>query len=266
MAHPLISIEPLLPVIRREPLAVLSDIDGTLSPIVSRPEDATVRESVRGLLRELVGKGVRVGLITGRPLDTARRMAGLDDAAYAAEHGLTLWLRGRREAAPGLDEYEALARQAERDLSALPNTIDGAQLENKGPLLSVHYRRAGDATRAREAVLAAVERSRAARRFRVQEGRMVVELRPPIDIDKGTAVETLADRLAVQGVICLGDDITDIDMFAATRRLRAQGLAAATVAVASEEAAPEVAEAADYTVDGVDGVEWLLAEVVKALP
>ena len=95
---------------------------------------------------------------------------------------------------------------------------------------------------------------------------MVIELRPPLDIDKGTAVETLAKRLGVKGVICLGDDITDIDMFSATRRLRSQGLATATVAVGSEETAPEVAEAADFTVDGVEGVEWLLAEVVRALP
>jgi trehalose 6-phosphate phosphatase len=95
---------------------------------------------------------------------------------------------------------------------------------------------------------------------------MVIELRPPLDVNKGTAVETLAGRLGVRGVICLGDDITDIDMFAATLRLRSQGLMTAAVAVASEEAAPGVAEAADYTVDGVEGVEWLLAEVVRALP
>ena len=95
---------------------------------------------------------------------------------------------------------------------------------------------------------------------------MVIELRPPLDIDKGTAVETLADRLGIKSMICLGDDITDIDMFEATRRLRSQGLVAATVAVIAEEAAPEVAEAADYAVEGVEGVEWLLAEVVRALP
>ncbi|MEE8386430.1 MAG: trehalose-phosphatase [Dehalococcoidia bacterium] len=266
MAVPLTSVEPLLPVIRQRPLGLMSDIDGTQSPIVSRPEEATVPEATRSLLHQLVAQGVKVGLLTGRSLETARRMAGLDDVAYAAEHGLILCLNGRRESAPGLEEYEALAREAERDISAVCEAISGVQMENKGALLAVHYRRAGDPTAARKAVLAAVERSRAAGRFRTQEGRMVIELRPPLEIDKGTALETLAERLGLRGVVCLGDDITDIDMFAAARRLRAGGMAVATVAVVGDEAAPEVAEAADYAVEGVAGVSRLLREMVRALP
>ncbi|GAG10881.1 unnamed protein product, partial [marine sediment metagenome] len=74
MARPLTSIEPLLPVVRRRPLGLLSDIDGTLSPIVARPEDAAVPEAIRAPLRRLAAKGVKVALITGRSLDTARRM------------------------------------------------------------------------------------------------------------------------------------------------------------------------------------------------
>ena len=266
MVHPLTSIEPLLPVIRQRPLGLMSDIDGTLSPIVPRPEEATVPEATRTLLRQLVAKGVKVALITGRSLETARRMAGLDDVAYAAEHGLSIWLDGQRETAPGLGEYEALASEAERDIRAVCEAIGGVQMENKGALLAVHFRRAGDPAAARKAVLAAVERSRAAGHFRAQEGRMVIELRPPLEVDKGTALETLAERLGLRGVVCLGDDITDIDMFAAARRLHAGGMAVATVAVASEEAAPEVAAAADYAVEGVAGVSRLLREMVRALP
>lgn len=265
MAIPLTSIEPLLPVIRRRPLGLLSDIDGTLSPIVPRPEDATVPEAIRAPLRALVAKGVKVAFITGRSLEMARRMVGLDDAAYAADHGLTVWLEGRSEAAPGLAEYEALARQAEDELQALSRTAPGVELENKGALLAVHYRRA-EGPGAREAILEALGRSQAAQRFRMQEGRMVVELRPPLRADKGTALEMLVSRLGVEGVICPGDDITDIDMFATLRRLRAQGLGGAAVAVASQEAAPEVAQAADYAVQGPEGIEWLLSEMVRALP
>jgi trehalose 6-phosphate phosphatase len=266
MAVPLTSIDPLLPVIRQRPLGLLSDIDGTLSPIVRRPEDATVPEAVRALLRELVAKGVKVGLITGRTLEGAQRMVGLDDAAYGADHGLTLWLDGRRESPAELEEYRTLARQAGKELGALLESLPAVQIEHKGPLLSVHYRRTADATAARKAALAAVERSPAARQFRVREGRMIVELRPPLDADKGTAVETLAGRLALEGVVCLGDDITDIDMFAAARRLQGKGIATAAVAVASDEASPEVTDAADYTVDGVEGVKWLLEDMLRALP
>jgi trehalose 6-phosphate phosphatase len=170
------------------------------------------------------------------------------------------------EAAPGLAEYESLAREAEAELHGLAEAVPGVQIENKGPLLAVHYRRAEDAAAAREAVLAAVGRSAAARRFRLHEGRMVVELRPPLDVDKGTAAVTLIERLGLRGAVALGDDITDIDMFAAISSKREQGLAAATVAVVSEEATPELLRAADYTLEGTDGVRRLLRELVRALP
>jgi trehalose 6-phosphate phosphatase len=266
MAEPLTSIEPLLPIVRERPLGVFSDIDGTLAPIVPRPEDAAVPGATRALLETLIAKGVKVSLISGRSLEAARRMVGLEEAAYAAEHGLTLWLEGRRESAPGLAEYEALARQAEKELRGMAEATEGVELENKGPLLAVHYRRAADRVAAREAALAAIERSEAARRLRVQEGRMVIELRPRlVGVDKGTAAETLAERLGLRGLICLGDDVTDIDMFAAAGRLRGRGVAVASVAVGSEEAAPEVREAADYWLAGRERVEWLLGEIVSAV-
>jgi hydroxymethylpyrimidine pyrophosphatase-like HAD family hydrolase len=85
-------------------------------------------------------------------------------------------------------------------------------------------------------------------------------------VDKGTAAVALADRLGLKGAIALGDDITDIDMFAAVGSKRAAGLVAATIAVVNEEATPEVLRAADYSLDGTEGVRWLLAEVLRALP
>lgn len=266
MARELTSVKPLLPVIREHPLGILSDVDGTLAPIVPRPEDARVPDAVRALLSRLATKGVKVALITGRPLDAARRIAGLDDVTYAADHGLTLWLEGRVESPPGLAEYAALARDVEGDLLTLSRTTPGVQVENKGALLGLHYRRAADPVRARESILEALQSSAAARRFRVHEGRMVIELRPPLDADKGTAVATLVQRLDLRGAVCLGDDITDIDMFTTARRLQAQGLASAAVAVVSEEAASEVARAADYTLARQERMEWLLAEIVRALP
>ncbi|MDP2674209.1 MAG: trehalose-phosphatase [Dehalococcoidia bacterium] len=266
MAQTLTSIDPLLPLLRERPLGVLSDIDGTLAPIVPRPEDAAVPEETRALLRGLVEKGVRVALVTGRSLESALQIAGVEGIAFAAEHGLRLWIDGRLEAAPGLAEYEALAGQAQAELRQTERAVSGVQVENKGPLLAVHYRRAKEPRAAREAVLEAVGRSTAARRFRLHEGRMVVELRPPLDVDKGTAAVTLIERLGLRGVLCLGDDITDIDMFAAAGRKRSQGLAAVTVAVVSEEATPELLRAADYSLEGTEGVRWLLAEMLRALP
>ncbi len=265
MARPLTSIEPLLPVLRQRPLGLLSDIDGTLAPIVPVPEDARVPEATRALLHELAAKGAKIALITGRRLSRAQLVAGMDDVVYAAQYGLTVWADGRVETAPGLAEYEALVRQAEADLRVLSRTVPGVQVVNKEALLAIHYRRA-EVPRAREAILQAIARSQAAQRFHVLEGRKVVELRPPIQADKGTALEMLVGRLGLQSAICLGDDVMDIDMFAALRRLRARGLVGASVVVTSEEAGPEVGQAADYSVEGPAGIEWLLTEMVRALP
>ena len=267
MAQTLTSIGPLLPMLRQQPFGVLSDIDGTLAPTVRKPEDARVPEETRALLRGLVEKGARVALISGRSLEVARSITGLSDVAYAAGHGLTLWIDGRTEEAPGLEPYPELVRRAEHDLEPLVSKIPGVQLENKGPLLAVHYRRTAEPEAAREAILAELQRSTVEGRFWVQEGRFLIELRPPIGVDKGTTTVTLVERLGLRGAVCLGDDITDIDMFQAAARLRGEGrLAVATIAAGSREAAPEVAAAADYSLEGTEGVRWLLGEMVRALP
>jgi trehalose 6-phosphate phosphatase len=175
-------------------------------------------------------------------------------------------VEGKEEDAPGLAQYEALARKAEEELGPLCEEASGVEIENKGPLLAVHYRRAANRTAARAAILTAIGDSEAAASFRTHEGRMVVELRPPLAVDKGTALETLAERLGLRGIVCLGDDLTDVDMFLAAERLTERGVAVATVAAASAEAAREVAETADYSVEGVEQVEWLLQEIARALP
>src|SRR5437667_12693127 len=90
-AVPLTDIEPLQNVLSARPLGLFSDIDGTLSPIVERPEDAAVTPRSRSLLEGLMREGVRVAVITGRPLATAQTLVGIDNAAYAANDGLEFW-------------------------------------------------------------------------------------------------------------------------------------------------------------------------------
>jgi trehalose 6-phosphate phosphatase len=265
MAVPLTSIEPLRPLLARRPLGVVSDIDGTLSPIVSDPAAARITPLCLELLAGLVAKDVRVALITGRTLEKARSMAPVEGIAFAANHGLNLWLDGQMETPEAVREYAAKARQLLPALAGL-DSMD-VVIEDKGPVLAFHYRTAHDPARARDAILAAISASPLSREFQLQEGRKVIELRPPVAIDKGTALQELAGRLAMRSVICLGDDITDVHMFRSLRALRDQRrIPAASVAVRSEEASPAVLDAADYLVNGVAGVEWLLQEVLRALP
>jgi trehalose 6-phosphate phosphatase len=261
-ALPLTNIDPLRAVLRRQPLGLFSDIDGTLSPIVERPEDAAVTPRSRSLLKRLIRVGVRVALITGRPLATAQAMVRLDKAAYAANHGLEYLLDGRVELTEGVERYAALVERIVSDATHLESV--GVQIESKGPGVAFHYRRAPDAEAARAAILHAIE-SPAAQQFAISEGRKVIELRPDIQANKGTATRLLAERLEVNGILCVGDDRTDLDMFQAVKNLRDRGIEGSAVAVLSSELVTDLLAAADYTVEGVQGVEWLLGEVLKAV-
>jgi len=260
MAVPLDSLETLRPLLLSSPLGLLSDIDGALSPIAPRPEEARVPEGVRRHLLQLIEAGVRVAFVTGRRAEVARRWLDLPGAVYVGNHGLEVWDRGRLRFAPGVRPFVARARAALEELAPLGG-LPGVLLEEKGPVLAVHYRLAPDPERARELVLGAVRLSPAARAFQVHEGKMVVELRPPLGIDKGRAARLLARRW--RGVLALGDDTTDADMFRALQGLR--GKRVACVAVLGEGTPTALLELADYSVPGVSGVEWLLGEMVRAL-
>jgi trehalose 6-phosphate phosphatase len=261
MAQFLSTIEPLLPLLEDRPLGVFSDIDGTLAPIVSRPEDARVSESSRASLTALVELGVKVALITGRTIGVA--MTSVDGVAYGASHGLEVSVDGSEETTPAAEPYVERMRKVRSEMGDL--RVDGLVLEEKGPILAFHYRNSLNEWAARGTILDAIGRSKAAEGLEVQEGRKVIELRPSLDINKGTALEGLATRLGVAALLCLGDDRTDIDMFQTASRLRDGGLPGATVAVSSDEVPADLVEAADYRVNGVPGVEKLLGELVSVL-
>ena len=263
MAKQLRDINPIRPLLAHRPLAVFSDIDGTLAPIVPDPQDARVTDRAREALRDLMSLGVGVGLITGRDLAKAREMTGLAGAWYAANHGLTLSAGGVDETPEAVRDFLPRVQAVIRETAGVESA--GAFVEDKGPIVAFHYRRAASPEEARAAIDAALSASAAAAAFRVHEGRMVVELRPPLDVDKGTALAELLRRMGAGAVICIGDDITDVDMFRRVRELREGGTPGATVAVESPEATDAVLDGADYSVDGVAGVEWLLEGIARAL-
>jgi trehalose-phosphatase len=248
--------------LERAPLGVFSDIDGTLSPIVPWPEDARISEKCRSALAGLIERGTRVALITGRSLEDARAMGEVEGAVYAASHGFELFIDGVVERPVALEPYVEAARRVLKELSDL--SFEGLSVEDKGAMVALHYRNAPDQIQARSSILEAVSSAPSAAEFQVQENRKVIELRPSLPINKGSALDGLVRRLDLRSVLCLGDDRTDVDMFQAAKRWRAEGNSAGIVAVNSPEVVPDLIEAADYTVEGVPGVEWLLEELLTA--
>ncbi len=241
--------------------AILLDVDGTLAPIVESSVDARVEESTRELLAALGDRYECVACISGRSAVDARRIVGVEGIAYAGTHGAELLepgadspqlppdLAGWREPV-----HDFVADRDGGDLSAL-----AIRIEDKGPVVAFHWRGAPDEQAAATRLDAIAEEAGAAG-LATHWGRMVLEIRPPIPIDKGSAVDTLVRRCRARTALFGGDDLTDLDAFAALDSLVAEGAldAAVRVGVQSLEGPLEIVERADLVVDGVEGVARIL--------
>ena len=232
-------LSPLLARLAEEPgrAALVLDVDGTLAPIVSRPEDARVPDETRRELARLVDRYGLVACISGRAGKDAARIVGVDGVAYVGSHGL---------------ELEPAAERWVEPLHRFAATVEWP-VEDKGVTVSFHYRGAEDEAAAREMLEEVAGRARAAG-LRARFGRKVLELLPPVEADKGTALRRLLERSGLRRALYAGDDTTDLDAFAALGDLEL----AARVAVASKEAPPGLREAADLVVEGPAGLLELL--------
>jgi len=220
--------------------AILLDVDGTLAPIVDRPEDAHVPEETRRELARLASHYALVACVSGRPGDEVTRLVGVPGVAAVGEHGLEL--------APEAKEW------ADR-VAVFASGVDWPA-ERKPLSVSFHFRRADDEAAAR-AYLTRVEAAARAEGLVPRWGRMVLEVRPPVEANKGTAVDALVRRANVRRALYAGDDTTDVDAFAALDGLEL----GVKVAVGSTEAPPALLKAADLVVEGTEGVLSMLRDL-----
>jgi trehalose 6-phosphate phosphatase len=235
-----------------ERAAIFLDVDGTLAPIVERAADARVPDGTVGLLEGLAARYALVACVSGRAATDARRLVGVDSLTYAGSHGAELLEPGDAEATilPAFAEHadrvsEFAERCADDGLRAL-----GVRSEDKGPIVALHWRGVPDEEEA-HARLKTVARHAEEEGLATHWGRKVLELRPPVPVDKGRAVEELVERAHARAALFAGDDRTDLDAFAALDRLDLD--AAVRVGVASDEGPAEIVEQADLVVDGPGG-------------
>jgi trehalose 6-phosphate phosphatase len=249
--------------IRSEPArsAILLDIDGTLAPIVRHADDAHVPEATRAVLIEVSRRYGVVGCISGRRAATARQIVAIGTIAYVGNHGIEL-LRPGSTAAEVDPELVAWTERV-KDFAARAYTPERQRLrvrsEDKGAIAAFHWRGAPDEQRAQEAVeVIAADAEREG--FVVHWGRKVLEVRPPVEFDKGLGVMALVRGQNLAAALYVGDDTTDLDAFRALRSLAASGEieTALCVAVRSDEAPPDLAREADLTIDGPGAVRGLL--------
>ncbi len=199
----------------RHPVVFL-DYDGTLTPIVARPDLALLSDRMRNTLRDLV-RHYTTAIISGRALEDVRQLVALDDVYYAGNHGLEIAGPGSTQInnEKGLAFVEAVDK-AYREILPQVEGIEGVLVEHKKFSLSVHYRLV-DEERITE-VEQIVDRMLTQQvMLKKHHGKKVFEIRPCIDWDKGKALLWLLQTLELDGddvlPIYIGDDVTDEDAF-----------------------------------------------------
>lgn len=222
------------------PLVLLLDVDGTLAPIVRRPEDARVPDATLATLAALAAlDDTHLVLVTGRTPDSARRLVPIAGAWIVGNHGAEqLAPDGTHRVAPEVAAHGPTLRAAADALAPLAAAVPGVWVEDKGWSLSLHYRQAAPADWPRVAEATAAVAARFG--LRAGGGKQVVELRAPVAVDKGTAGVALARTLGADApagaAIAAGDDVTDEDLFV---RGRAELPRCVTVRVGGGETAAE---------------------------
>lgn len=244
---------------------ILLDVDGTLAPIVRHADDAEVPEPTRTQLAEVAQRYGLVACVSGRRAAVARRIVALGAITYVGNHGTEV-LRGgttQVEVDPGIADWAARVRAWADAAQTGELKRLGVRAEDKEAIAAFHWRGAPDETAAAVAVTALAARAED-EGFRTHWGRKVLEVRPPLAMDKGRGIRRLLAGFPLHVALYVGDDRTDLDAFTGLRRLVAEGRlrGALCVGVGSDETPPELEASADLMVDGPAGVRDLLLALI----
>jgi trehalose 6-phosphate phosphatase len=241
--------------------AILLDVDGTLAPIVRRADAAQVGPETARLLGGLARRYGCVACISGRSVADARRVVGVGGIAYAGSHGAELLEPGGGETTvmPEFADWTQRIRRFAREHADLPLRRLKVTVEDKGPIAAFHWREAPDEYAARKRIDAIAAEAEEAGLW-VHWGRKVMEIRPPVPVDKGRAVDALLERSGAHAALYAGDDVTDLDAFAALDAALADGRldAAVRIGIRSDEAPDEIFERTDLAVEGIPGFTRVL--------
>jgi trehalose 6-phosphate phosphatase len=268
MSEPTATLEELLRPVKADPSrsAVLLDVDGVLAPIVQHPDDAHMPETTRRPLIEVAKRYGVVACVSGRRASDARRIVSLGSIAYLGSHGSEVLRPGSIE--PEMDrELQAWTRRVQNFAhEAFGEKLRRlrVRLEDKEAIAALHWRGVPDEEDA-EAAVREVAKAAEAAGFITHWGRKVLEIRPPVRIDKGAGIVALLRDTDLAAAIYVGDDVTDLDAFRGLTALVEMGSlgSAVRIGVRSDEGPSTLQEEADVMVEGTDGVRQLLKALLS---
>lgn len=244
-------------------IGVVTDMDGTLSVMAPTPGEAVITPRNHDLLRELHEKLALVAVVSGRGVADLRERVGLPELTYVGNHGLEMWENGRVVVMPEAEPYRPALVKALDEFR--PHVIPGMLVEDKYATASIHYRLTENPDAVRDTLAPRVHEIARRHGLKSFEGHRIFELRPPVEIDKGTAFQHLIRDHALDAAVFLGDDTTDADALRVARALRdGDQCFAIGVGVDASGTPASVRETADILVKGVAGVEEFLGWLSSA--
>jgi trehalose 6-phosphate phosphatase len=256
-------------ILSQQPLGLVLDIDGTLSPIAPTPDEARLYPGIASLL-EQAREYAHIAIMTGRAIDNGAAMVNVDGLTYIGSHGLEWsiglpWLHPVRvapEAFAYIHPANKLLDLAEQQLApALPGLI----VERKRIGGTIHYRRCPDPEQARQMILSLLEEPARQANMRLDQEKQAIEIRTPLTVNKGQALLWFALLFGLRSIIFAGDDRTDLDAVLEIAHLRQHGLSALAIVVEHHDTPPALLEHADLVEEGVEGMAKMLQEIVAFL-
>ena len=249
--------------LRRRPLALFTDFDGTISEIVPSPWEARISPVCRRHLVSLCEKLDLVAIISGRPVESLARLCDVPGAVYVGNHGLERMAGGKVALPQNVVELTTSVKDAVSSIQRELDGIEGVVIEDKGPVVAIHYRQAKDPAGAETEILGLL-RGRGG--VVIGRGKKVIEVRPPVEFSKGLAVGGLIAERRLNGGIYMGDDLTDLDAVRQMKQsARGSSFWGVGIAVTGAETPRELIEESDFTLDGLGEVERFLGWLDKKL-
>ena len=266
MARILDNLETLKKILRRKPFGLITDMDGTLSPIPHDFLQKTIPPATLPQLARLVNHFDLVAVISGRKVESLKAIVNIADVKYIGNYGIERWENNQAVLHPDVTASLTSMRAVAEELEAL-RSVQGIIIQDKWATMSVHYHMCPEPEIAKQQILDLLEKSPHIKNLRLMDEKTNIGIVPRVDINKGTAVASLIKEYHLKGALYLGDDIGDVPGFKAIRQARQDktfdGLA---ILVTGPETTPDILNEADFTLGSVKETEILLNWLIDNTP
>jgi trehalose 6-phosphate phosphatase len=240
---------------------LILDFDGVLSPIVEDPTTSAMPDRVVTILRQLAARLGLLAIMSGRPVEFLADRVPVAGVPLLGSYGMEQIRDGVRRIHPDVKKWLGPVREASRALGDSLAAWPGIRVEEKSVSVAVHWRQAPDHAAAASEVRRVTERIAAETGLRLEPGKLVVELRPPVDVDKGSAISALIAAQKLSTVAYAGDDVGDIPALDVVREAKGYAL----VVDHGPETDSGLLRRADQIFEGTEGFAAWLAELVAAI-